>query len=213
MKKCFVFFAAAMLVAGMAFAYQTFTFHCDGFGNMVKASPPIYTGGITGPDCAPGTWTMTVPDAGWPGIGNSAARWAHIWSNYYALHYDDFFCIWTGTFDAELDIVHTGVGTMNGVCDITFQILDGDCDQIMDPEECSDGLSGAVIIIHEGTGAYAELCGNGSYSGFYTRLCSLPASDPSFMLDEVHFDMELLLDECGMGTDLSTWGAVKALFR
>lgn len=209
MKKVFVFFAAALLVAGTASAYQTYTFHCDGFGNMVAQQPPVYTGGITGPDLSPGDWTMTLMTSGWPGIGDPAARWAYIWSNYYALTYDDFFCIWTGTFDCELDLVHTGVGTMNGICDLTFQILDGDCDQILDPEECSDGLSGAVIIIHEGTGAYAELCGNGSYSGNYYRNCT----EPDYMLDEVHFDMELLLDECGMGTDLSTWGAVKALFR
>ena len=76
-----------------------------------------------------------------------------------------------------------------------------------------DGLSGAVIILHEGTGFYAELCGNGSYSGSYFQSCSLPPSDPNYMRDQVDFYAEILLQECGLGTEQSTWGAVKALFR
>jgi hypothetical protein len=154
---------------------------------------------------------MTVNDLGWPPVTNPAARWAYIWNNYYAPNFDG--TIWTGTFDCVLDIVHTGIGTLNGICDLTFQFFDFNGNQILDDEECMDGLSGAVIIIHEGTGLYAELCGTGSYSGDYSQTCTVVPSDPNYMLDAVHFDMILGLDECGLGTEQSTWGAVKALFR
>lgn len=212
MMKAISIFMAVMMVAAVAVAYDQYNLHCDGDGNMVKASPPVYTGPIaSGSDFYPGTWTMVVDDTGWPGIADPAARWAYIWTNYY--EYDDFGYIWTGTFNCDLSLVHDGVGSLIGVNDLTFQLLDGDFDGILDPEECMDGMSGAVIIINEGSGAYATLCGNGSYSGYYFRTCDVGPGDPSYMYDDVHFDMELWLDECGMGTDETTWGAVKALFR
>lgn len=208
MKKALVMFAAAMLVAGAASAFVTYDFHCAGGGNMAKVSPPVYTGGIDAGDMAPGTWSMTVDDTGWPTIADPAARWAYIWTHYYAGHFDG--TSWTGTFDCDLYLEKTGYGTMTGVCDLTFQIIDYDGDGVMDNEECMDGLSGAVIIINEGSGAYADLCGNGSYSGSYARVCD---AGQTYMDDVVDFDMQLNLDECGMSTDQSTWGAVKALFR
>lgn len=210
MMKAISIFMAVMMVAAVAVAYDQYNLHCDGAGNMVKASPPVYTGPIDGSsDFYPGTWTMTVKDAGWPGISDPAARWAHIWNNYY--EFDGF--VWTGTFDCDLDIIHTGVGSLTGVNDLTFQIVDWDGDGILDPDECQDGLAGAVIIINEGSGAYATLCGDGSYSGAYFRVCDVAVEDPTYGNDTVDFDMQLRLDECGMGTDETTWGAVKALFR
>lgn len=212
MMKALAIFSAVMMVAAVAAAFDEYNLHCDGDGNMVKAAPPVYTGPIAvGSDFYPGTWTMTVDDTGWPGIGDSGARWAYIWNNYY--DYDAFSCVWTGTFNCDLLLVHDGVGSLVGVNDLTFQLLDGDCDGILDPDECMDGMSGAVIIINEGSGEYATLCGNGSYSGYYFRTCNVAVGDPNFMYDDVHFDMVLWLDQCGMGTDETTWGAVKALFR
>jgi len=35
----------------------------------------------------------------------------------------------------------------------------------------------------------------------------------TYMLDNVDFNMQLDLNECGMATDASTWGAVKSLFN
>ncbi|MFH1219493.1 MAG: hypothetical protein V1694_03460 [Candidatus Eisenbacteria bacterium] len=211
MRKAIVTFVALMLMAGAAGAYEQYLFHCDGFGNLVKASPPIFTGPVSDGAFAPGVWTMTVNDTGWPPITNPAARWAYIWTTYYAPNYDGV--TWTGTFDCALFINHTGIGTLTGVCDLTFQFMDGDGDGVLDEEECMDGLSGAVIILHEGTGLYAELCGNGSYSGYYYQTCNMPPSDPNYILDEVHFDADIWLQECGLGNEQSTWGAVKALFR
>jgi hypothetical protein len=210
MRKVLISVAAVLLLVGVAGAQYHYEFHCAGMGNMVQESPVVYTGNIDGGDLAPGIWQITVPDAGWPGTGDWAARWDHIWATYYT--YDGGSQVWTGFFDGNhLYLEKTGAGSMQGTCDMTFQIIDLNGNQIMDPEECMDGLSGAVIIIEDGTGIYAQLCGDGTYEGFWFRDCD--TGSPTYMLDMVDFNMFLDLEECGMGTDASTWGAVKSLFR
>jgi hypothetical protein len=210
MRKALVMFAVALLVAGAAYAQVHFEFHCTGTGNMVKDSPVVYDGDIDGGDLAPGTWTITVGDGAWPPVGNDAVRWDYIWLNYYT--YDGGIFVWTGTFDNnDLYLEKTSVGSMTGVCDLTFQIIDMDMDGIVDPNECMDGLSGAVIIIQDGTGPYAQLCGQGTYEGFYFRDCD--TESPTYMLDQVDFNMQLDLQDCGMANSPSTWSAVKSLFE
>ena len=210
MKKVLVLFAVALMFASVAYSQVHFEFHCTGSGNMVKDSPVIYAGAIDGGDLAPGTWTITVDDLGWDPVGNDALRWDYIWVNYYV--YDPGAFIWTGTFDNNhLFLEKTGVGSMQGVCDLTFQLIDMNGNGILDPEECMDGLSGAVIIIQDGTGSYAELCGEGTYEGFYFRDCVV--ASPTYMLDNVDFNMQLDLEDCAMATGASTWSAVKSLFE
>lgn len=209
MKRVLALAAATLLVAGVAAAQVHYEFHCAGSGNMVQDSPPAYTGNIDGGDLAPGTWLMQVDDTGWPSIATPALRWDHIWVTYYV--YDPGPQIWTGFFDGNyLFLEKTGQGTMQGVCDMTFQIIDLNGNGTLDPEECMDGLSGAVIIIEDGTGIYAHLCGDGTYEGFYFRDCD--EVSPTYMLDNVDFNMQLDLEDCGMDTKPATWSAVKALF-
>jgi hypothetical protein len=177
---------------------------------MVADSPVIYSGAIDGGDLAPGTWLMDVDDTGWPPTSTPGPRWDYLWTTYYI--YDPGPMIWTGTFDNNyLFLEKTGTGTMQGTCDLTFQIIDMDGDGVLDPGECMDGLSGAVIIIQDGTGAYAQLCGQGTYEGFYFRDCD--EGSPTYMLDNVDFNMQLDLEDCGMATGPSTWSAVKSLFE
>jgi hypothetical protein len=211
MKKVWVVCAVVLMFVGAAFAQEYhYEFHCTGSGNMVKDSPVLYTGQIDGGDLSPGTWLIDVDDTGWPAVGDDAARWAYIFSNYYT--YDAGAYIWTGTFDNNyLYLEKTGTGSMQGTCDLTFQIMDLDGDGIVDPEECMDGLSGAVIIIEDGTGDYALLCGQGTYQGFYFRDCDTESA--TYMLDDVDFNMELDLDVCGMAAEASTWSAIKGLFE
>ena len=211
MKKALVIAAATLLLVGVAHAQPFhYEFHCAGSGNMVKDSPVVYSGGIDGGDLAPGTWAITVPDAGWPAVGDDAVRWNYLWTTYYV--YDGGPEIWTGHFDNNhIYLEKTGVGSMQGTCDMTFQIFDFNGNQILDPNECMDGFSGAVIIIEDGTGDYAELCGDGTYEGSYMRDCDDQSA--TYMLDNVDFNMQLDLNECGMATDASTWGAVKSLFN
>ncbi len=207
MKTLIVLLGMLCLSVGVVFA-QHFEFHCSGMGNMILNDDPVYSGIIDGGDLAPGLWWMHVDDSGWPPASNPQIRWAYVWQNYYT--YDPGAQIWTGTFDCLLDLERTGYGTMHGICDLTFQHIDLDGDMILDPEECMNGLSGAVIIINEGTGIYAYLCGDGNYEGGFFRVCD---QGPEWMDDYVDFDMYLDLEECGLSTEQSTWSAVKALFR
>jgi hypothetical protein len=89
---------------------SSFTAISSGFGNLAKVSPPLFAGEVSDGAFAPGNWTMTVHDAGWPSVADPAARWAYIWANYYAPNYDPFAQIWTGTFDCDLFIDHIGIG-------------------------------------------------------------------------------------------------------
>jgi hypothetical protein len=210
MKRALILFAVVMMFAGVAYAQVHYEFHCAGTGNMVKDSPVVYTGPIDGGDLSPGTWSIQVTDDTWPPVGDDAVRWDYIFATYYT--YDMGNGIWTGTVDNNsLYLEKDFTGTMLGVCDLTFQIIDFDGDGIVDPEECMDGLSGAVIIIREGTGAYAQLCGQGTYEGFYFRDCD--TGSETYMLDNVDFTMQLDLQDCGMATSPSTWSAIKSLFE
>jgi hypothetical protein len=209
MRKVLIAAAAVLLLAGVASAQVTYSFHCAGQGNMVKDSPVVYAGNIDTGDLAPGVWTMTIDDAGWPAVGDDAARWAHIFANYYT--YDPGAFLWDGFFQQNmLYLEKTAIGTMTGDADMSLQIIDFNMNGIIDNNECFDGLSGAVIIIQDGTGAYAELCGNGTYNGSYFRDC---AGTTEYMLDNVDFNMQLDLQDCAMSTEASTWSAVKGLFR
>lgn len=211
MMKVLAIVGAILLVAGIAGAAEYhFEFQCTGQGNMVQDSPPVYTGSINTGDLAPGTWLIEIDDTGWPGTADQAARWDHIWLTYYV--YNPVAFVWIGTFDDNyLYIEKTGEGSMQGIASMEFQIIDFDMDGVMDPNECIDGLSGAVIIIEDGTGIYATLCGDGTYQGGYDRDCYV--ANPTYMLDDVWFTMYLDLTECGMDTEASTWSAVKGLFR
>jgi hypothetical protein len=216
MKKLLVAVAATLLLVGVASAQVHFEFHCTGTGNMVQDEPIIYGGQIDGGDLAPGAWQMDYPTSvsgSWPAPGGPTdpnGRWAHIFTNYYV--YDPGPRVWTGFFDNFwLYLEKTGQGSMQGTCDMTYQIIDMDGDGVLDPNECMDGLSGAVIIIQDGTGIYVNLCGDGTYEGFYFRDCVL--GNPTYMLDQVDFNMQLDLEDCAMANEASTWGAVKALFE
>ncbi len=210
MRKVLIAAAAVMLLAGVASAQVTYSFHCAGTGNMVKDSPVVYAGNIDSGDLAPGVWTMTIDDTGWPAAGDDAARWAYIFANYYT--YDAIGGLWDGFFQQNLLYLEkTGIGTMNGDADMSIQIIDYNGNGMIDGNECFDGLSGAVIIIEDGTGAFAQLCGNGTYNGSYFRDCT--EANPTYMLDNVDFNMQLDLLDCGMSTEISTWSSVKSLFR
>lgn len=214
MKKLVLVFIGCLLVAGVANAAITKLFLCDGSGDMVgDVGAVVYGGGIPIGDLAPGTWSIALNDSGWP--TEAGARWDHIWNTFYEPNYSSGDpSVWTATFDTPLlptrpvlYLEHSGVGSMSGIADMRFQVIDWDNDREVDPDECDGGeLSGMVIIIEDGTGDYSDLCGTGSYQGDYIRDCDTHA-------DAVTFWMDLLLDECGMATEPASWGAIKALYQ
>jgi hypothetical protein len=212
MKKLAIIFGACLLLAGAASADITVNFFCLGTGNMVAdVGNVVYGGQIVGGDLVPGVWSISIDDTGWP--VDPGPRWDYIWNTFY-IYAPGSPSVWTATFDAPLlatrpvlSIVHTGVGSMAGVADMRFQVTDWDDDGVLDPDECGgDALSGIVIIIEDGTGDYASLCGDGSYQGGYTRDCALFG-------DDVQFQMSIDLYECGMATQPASWGTIKALYQ
>jgi hypothetical protein len=212
MKKLAIIFVACMLAAGVASADETVSFFCLGTGNMVAdVGNVVYSGQIVSGDLAPGTWSIAIDDAGWP--VDAGPRWDYIWNTFY-IYEAGAPSVWTATFDAPLlatrpllYIEHTGTGSMSGVADMRFQVTDWDDDGVLDPDECAgDGLTGIVIIIEDGTGYYASLCGDGTYQGGYTRDCTI-------FTDDVQFLMTIDLYECGMATEPASWGAIKALYQ
>lgn len=211
-RKLVLLFAACMLVAGLASAEVFKNFFCDGYGDMVgDVGSVVYTGSILGGDLAPGIWSVSIDDTGWP--TDPGARWDYLWNTFY-VYTPGSPSVWIATFDSPLlatrpvlYLEHTGHGSMSGVADMRFQYIDQDNDGVLDADECSgNGLSGMVIIIEDGVGEYASLCGNGSYQGGFTRDCDTHA-------DHVQFQMSLALHDCGMGTEPASWGAVKALYQ
>jgi hypothetical protein len=212
MKRLVLVFAACMFAAGVASADMTLDFSCQGSGNMVAdVGNVLYSGGITVGDLAPGLWSISIDDTGWP--TDPGPRWDYIWNTFYEYDAGEFPPVWTATFDTPLlstrpalFLDHTGFGTMSGVADMRFQVIDWDGDGILDPDDCAfGGLSGIVIIIEDGTGDYADQCGDGTYQGDYARDCSVYD-------DDVSFQMSVDLYPCGMATEPSSWGAIKALY-
>jgi len=212
MKRLVLVFAACLLIAGVAHAELTVDFFSQGTGNMVAdVGNVIYGGQIVGGDLAPGIWYIDIDDTGWP--VDPGPRWDYLWTTFY-IYSPGTPSVWTATFDAPLlasrpvlYIEHTGVGSMSGVADMRFQVTDWDDDGVLDPDECDgDGLTGIVIIIEDGTGDYADQCGDGTYQGGYTRDCET-------WDDFVQFQWSIDLYECGMATEPASWGAIKSLYN
>jgi hypothetical protein len=212
MKRLVLVFAACLLVAGVASADITVDFFGIGTGNMVAdIGAVVYSGQIVAGDLAPGIWSISLDDTGWP--VDPGPRWDYIWNTFY-VYEPGTPDVWTAVFDTPLlatrpllYIEQTGVGSMSGVADMRFQVTDWDGDGVLDPDECAgDGLTGTVIIIEDGTGDFASLCGDGTYQGGYTRDCTT-------WHDDVQFQMSIDLYECGMATEPASWGAIKALYQ
>ena len=213
MRALLIVFAVAALATT---AHGYIWFYGVGTGDFMD-SPPVFTGPMDpGGDIELGSWTITVPDDGWP--TDPVARQAHIWNTYYAPNYDDSGNphFWTGYFDVDhgatdmnaLSIVDdTFGGTMSGICSVQIQVQDSNNNAVLDEGEfCSGSLSGLVIIIRNGTGVYDGMCGTGNYFGSYAKDC--PNTTESW-----NFGMYLWLEDCSTPVEDATWGSIKALYQ
>jgi len=206
--------AVLMFSWGAALAVEM-DFMGDGYGSLM-VSPVVYGGNITWGDLAPGTWELTLDDTGWPSDQDSAARWNYIWDTYYAPNYDPSGHVWIATFDSttlatvpRIYLEHTGVGHMSGVVKLRIQVTDTDGDGVLDDNEICDGdFSGIVIIIKDGSGAYAGWCGDGYYFGSYTK-----PNCATDMTDYVQAMMHLSVDDCAVDVASSTWGKIKLMYK
>ncbi len=177
--------------------------------------PPVFTGNMEEPgDILDGSWTITIPDAGWP--LEPVERYAYIWDTFYAPNYQPGTPgFWKGYFDAEhnseMNILHivddTNGGTMNGVCTLEIQVQDTNSNGELDEGEFCDGpLTGLVIIIRDGTGCYDGWCGTGNYYGSFVKDC--PGTYETW-----NFGMYLWIEDCSTPVEDMTWGTIKALYQ
>ena len=214
--RALVIVIAVLALATVACADETFMwFFGVGNGDFMD-SPPTFTGAMDpGGDIVDGSWTIVVPDVGWP--TDPALRYQHIWDTFYAGNYTAGTPgYWKGYFDTShglpemcaLDIVDdTNGGTMTGVLTLEIQVEDTNNNQVLDEGEfCAGSLSGLVIIIREGTGYYDGLCGTGNFFGTYTKAC--PTTYETW-----NFGMYLWLDDCLTPVESISWGAIKALYQ
>lgn len=207
---------AVLAMATAAYGQETFFwFYGAGTGDFMD-SPPVF-GGVVDPggDITDGSWSITVPDDGWP--TDPIDRTAYIWNTFYAPNYTAGNpSFWKGYFDTDhglsamndLYIVDdTNVGTMTGICSVEIQVQDLNNNGVLDEGEFCDGsLSGIVIIIREGTGFYDGMCGTGNYFGTYVTDC--PGT-----LQTWNFGMYLWIQDCTSPVEDTTWGAIKALYQ
>jgi hypothetical protein len=206
---------ALLMVAPVTYAETLVGFFGVGAGDFMD-HPPVFTGTMDpGGDITSGSWTITIPDAGWP--LDPVTRYAYIWSTFYAPNYQpgnpNF---WKGYFDTghglptmnAINIVdNTHGGVMNGVCSVEIQVQDLNNNGVLDPGEFCDGsLAGLVIVIRDGEGFYDGMCGTGNYFGTYVKNC--PQTHETW-----NFDMYLYLDDCSAPVQDSSWGAIKALYQ
>jgi hypothetical protein len=179
-------------------------------------SPPVFAGGMNpGGDITAGSWTITVPDLGWP--ADPVLRAQHIWGTFYAANYTAGTPgYWKGYFDTNhgltemngLAIVDdTNGGSMTGVCTVEIQVDDTNNNGVLDGDEfCSGSMSGLVIIIRNGEGVYDGMCGTGNFFGTYAKDC------PS-TLQTWNWGMYLGLDDCSTPVENSSWGVIKSLYQ
>lgn len=189
----------------------------EGFGNPVLASPPIYTGEVTGGDLRVypgGTWWIQFDDSAWPPTSDPNVRWDYIFNNYFV--YDPGSFSWSAQFDNTnlpqkpvWELQHPANGTMGGTAIVVMTLSDWDLDGTLDPEERTFGsFSGTLLVMKYGTGHFSKYCGAGSYNG------TMQNADPvNFADDYVYGHCLLDLIDCSVGVEESSWSALKARFK
>ncbi|MCU0639664.1 MAG: hypothetical protein MUF59_07335 [Candidatus Krumholzibacteria bacterium] len=191
-------------------------FDFEGMGNMILASPPVYSGDITAGDplVTGGTWWVRIDDTDWPPVTDPETRWNYIFTNYFT--YNPMTGSWTAHFDATTlpekptwEIQHPVNGTMGGTLVISFTYGDWDVDGVLDLEERMFGTyEGTLMVMKYGTGNFAIYCGDGAYNG------SCQNGDPANFMDdfvEGHCVMDLV--NCQIGNENASWGFVKSLLE
>jgi hypothetical protein len=208
--------AIAVVALASVASGETFVWYFGEGGGDFMDSPPTFAGAMDpGGTISDGSWSITVPDTGWP--MDPLDRTQYIWDTFFAGNYTAGTPgYWKGYFDAnhglpELSSLNisdlTNGGTMVGTCTIEVQVLDLNSNTVLDEGEfCSGSLTGLVIVVRLGTGVYDGMCGEGNYFGTYNKDC------PS-TVEAWNFGMYLWLEDCSTPVESSSWGAIKALYQ
>jgi hypothetical protein len=191
-------------------------FSVAGTTNFME-SPVLFDGSVTSLDMLleGGYWWLSIDDTGWPADTDQQARWDYIAANYYYPNYDPYSYYWTATFDGSTTAsppqwaTGTGDGEMTGTAVLQMTIHDFDFDGVIDADERAFNVfSGTLIVVKNGEGIFAGLCGLGSYSGI------LDNPDPGNFADD-NFSGSTILDveDCSVPVAEVTWGHIKAQYQ
>lgn len=192
-------------------------FDFEGFGNLVMDSPPVYMNDIVAGDSrvVGGTWWWQLDDSTWPPTSDPNARWDYIFSTYF-VYTSGAGANWTAVFDGNSlptkpvwELSHPMNGTMGGTLSWSITILDWNGNGVLDLDERTFGtFSGTIMVMKYGTGNFSKYCGSGAFNGSYSN------PDPANYADdfvEGHCILDLI--NCQIGTEESSWSALKAMYR
>lgn len=214
------FFAFSLLLAGMISADAAvpshMVFDVAGTTNFME-SPVLFDGTVTTgePLLNGGYWWLSIDDTGWPADTDQQVRWDYIAATYYHPNYDPFTLAWTATFDGNTTAsppqwaTGNGGSGMTGTAVMQLTIYDFDGDGVIDDDERAFNVfSGTLIVVKNGEGLFAGLCGLGSYSG------ALDNPDPGNFADD-NFSGSTILDveDCSVPVEEVTWGHIKSKYR
>jgi hypothetical protein len=214
MRALTIVMAVALVALASVASADFIWFTGVGTGDFMD-SPPTFIGNMESPgDIVDGSWTIIVPDDGWP--TEPVAREAYIWNTFYAGNYEPGTPgFWKGYFDSSTNGVqnplaivdNTNGGTMSGVTTLEIQVQDLNSNGVLDEGEfCSGSHTGIIIIIRDGTGVYDGWCGNGNFYGSYEKDC--PGTTETW-----NFGMYLWIADCSTPVEDTTWGSIKALYN
>jgi hypothetical protein len=203
-----------LLVASAAMgAPWYFNFQVSG---TLLSQPAQYSGIFT--SGATGTLRFTLDDTGWPVEAN--ARFAHIWSTYFAPHYYGTPAgaeKWVGTMVGRFYMTVTAgpvgyKGTCEGTITADFTVRDMDADGVLDESEkdnWNNMLDGrlAKFCTDPSTGEMVCKKGNGALNsnGFAFKY------PPD--VNVLNGNGNLWLIACPSADEPTSWGLIKSLYR
>lgn len=223
-----VVFAGLSAAPAGAITFRTETFGLQGAGSFMQ-SPPIFSGNILSGTLFPGTFWFKFDDTGWP-VDNPGTpqneRLEYVLAHYF--HYDatvggeswDGYFPPTGSGEAQVKWrFYAAAGdTIGGTCpQVSITIRDYNANGIMEDDEYgSKVVSGNIVAyINYSGGCFSSFCGNGSFSGTLNVQNWGTMTEEWYVPSATSASGRLYLRDgnCTVGTEESSWGQIKAIYR
>jgi len=214
---CALALSCLVLLASVAMADPWYySFQVQG---TIMNHPAQYSGIFT--DAGTGTLQFTLNDAAWPDPSDQDARFAYIWSTYFAGNYNNSTPgaeKWTGSIPGTFSMATTSApsgynGTCQGNIIAKFTIRDMNANGILDDEEkfsiqynMLDGRLSKPCAFPS-TGEMACKQGTGALNANGFNFIYVPG------IDVLNGTGNLNLVSCPSADEPSSWGSVKSLFR
>jgi hypothetical protein len=218
MKKGLIAFAAvSCLLAASAATGAIWNFNFQISGTLMN-HPAQYSGIFT--SGGNGTLQYTQDDALWPDPSDPAARFAYIWTTYFAANYNNTTPgaeKWVGQIPGTFSMVVTAApvgytGTCQGRINAKYTVRDMDADGVLDEEEKTNWnnmLDGRLskLCTDPSTGEMACKSGTGALNSNGFGFVYPPDVNTLNGAGNLNFF------PCASGTEPASWGSIKSLYR